>query len=110
MTIRWNGDAIKAKALEAAKVSVDLVMSEAVAYAKQNHPGWHNQTGAAEGSVQVVSFAQEEGDRVRGTWGSVAVDYVIWLELKHGSFLRSSASANYPHLRQYIADRMKAAS
>lgn len=104
MSVDWKGNEVKARALKAAKWGVDKVMSEAVISAKNNHPGWHNVTGTAEGSVNIVTFAQEDRDLVRGLWGSAAVHYVIWLELKHGSFLRSAAAATYPKLKDYIKE------
>lgn len=107
MALKWNGDALKQKALDAARRAVDRTMSEAVVQAKNNHPGWHNITGTAEGSVNVVQFAQENGGTVRGLWGSASVDYVKWLELKHGSFLRSAAAGIYPRLAKYLREGLK---
>ena len=105
--LKWNGDAIKKKVLEAAKHGVDKTMSEAVIEAKRHHPGWKNVTGTAEGSINVVKFAEEEGQRVRGVWGSPDVDYMIWLELKHGSALRSSADKTYPRLQRHIKEAFR---
>ncbi len=106
MSLKWNGDTLLKDVLRAARRGVDKTMSEAVVTAKQSHPGWKNQTGTAEGSINVVSFAQEDGKRVRGTWGSADVDYMIWLELKHGSALRSAADKTYPKLSGYIKEAL----
>jgi hypothetical protein len=104
--LTWTGDALIKKMADAAKRGVDKTMSEAVIQAKQNHPGWNNRTGAAEGSIQVQQFAEVEGDHVKGVWGSVGIDYMIWLELNHGAALRSAADAIYPRLQQNIADAL----
>ncbi len=98
MSFRWNGDNVKRKFRQAAKDAINQTMSEAVRHGKQNHPGWKNRTGTAEGSIRIIDFAHREGSRTVGRWGSVDVDYMIWLELKHGSALRSAGDATYPKL------------
>ena len=102
--LKWNGDAIKRKWAEAAKIGVDKTMSEAVIEAKRNHPGWKNVTGFAEGSIGIVGFAEAQGSRVRGLWGSSSCSYMIWLELKHGSALRRSADTMYKRLTRNIRE------
>lgn len=96
---------------------IDKTMSDAVIYAKSNHPGWKNVTATAEGSVRVGEFAHRDGRGFVGRWGSVGGtvtiasgpdagivtdNYVIWLELKHGSFLRGAAEVTYPSLARNI--------
>ena len=73
-------------------------MAKAVGDIKGNHPGWTNITGLAEGSVRIIGFAKQSGSRVAGTWGSLGVQYVIFLEILRGSFLRRSGDRNYPML------------
>lgn len=102
MSLRWLGDDIQKKVLEATQKGIDQTMSQAVIEAKQSHPGWNNVTGTAEGSIRVVSFAAQEGERITGIWGSVDVNYMIWLELKRGSALRGAADRTYPKLRDNI--------
>lgn len=102
--LTWNGEAVKAKVTAAARVAVDRTMADAVVQAKNNHPGWKNITGTAEGSIRIVTFAEQAGRIVRGLWGSASVVYMIWLELKHGSALRASADATYPRLKQYLRE------
>ena len=102
MSLKWNGPEIQKRVMDAAKRGVDKTMSLAAISAKQGHPGWKNITGTAEGSIRIVAFTQEDGKNVRGTWGSADVDYMIWLELKHGSALRSAADKEYPRLRDHI--------
>ncbi len=98
----WNGDDVKAKVLAAAEKGIDKTMAAAVRDTKGSHPGWKNITGLAEGSVRIVKFATRQGNRVSGQWGSLGVKYVIFLELKHGSFLRMSGDRNYPMLAGVI--------
>ncbi len=106
MSFRWNGDKVKRKARRAAKDAINETIAEAVRHAKQNHPGWKNRTGTAEGSIRVIEFAHREGNRTVGLWGSIGVDYMIWLELKHGAALRSAGDATYPKLADHIRRAM----
>ncbi len=107
MAFRWFGDKVKRKARRAAKDAINETMAEAVRHAKRkrNHPGWKNRTGTAEGSIRIIEFAHREGSRTVGLWGSIGVDYMIWLELKHGSALRSAGDATYSNFK----DRLRAA-
>ena len=103
MPLNWQGDAVIKKMLGAQKKGVDAILAACVLSAKNNHPGWQNVTATAEGSVRIVKFADRlAAGRIGGVWGSVDVDYVIWLELNHGSFLRRAARANYPRLASKI--------
>ncbi len=116
MSFRWNGNKVKRKARRAAKDAINETIAEAVRHAKQNHPGWKNRTGTAEGSIRVIEFAHREGNRTvglwgsigvdYGLWGSIGVDYMIWLELKHGAALRSAGDATYPKLADHIRRAM----
>jgi hypothetical protein len=106
--LNWNGPAVIEKAQSAAIRAINRTMAETVVQAKNNHPGWKNVTSAAEGSVQVVQFAETQSNGVtRGRWGSVGVGYVLWLELKHGAFLRRAADVVYPRLPHYIKEYFK---
>lgn len=105
--LKWNGDEIKRKVLEASKHGINATMSKAAIQAKRNHPGWRNRTGTAEGSVRITKFAEPRGNIVAGQWGSIGVNYVIWLELKHGSFLRNAAAKTYPSLKGEIQRALK---
>jgi hypothetical protein len=107
-SLKWNGDAIKAKALAAAKHGVNKTMSEAVQQFKRNHPGWRNVTGLAEGSVDVTQFAKRDARGVMGQWGSRGVAYMLPLEFLRGSALRNAAGATYPRLKDNIQAAFKA--
>lgn len=107
MALKWYGPRIAAKTVRAAKAGVNETMSQAVLYAKRNHPGWQNRTGKAEGSINVYQLAEQRGSVIVGLWGSRNVLYMLWLELKHGSALRSSAAVNYPKLAANIRKHFK---
>jgi hypothetical protein len=98
----WSGDKISKKFARASEKAVNEVMEAAVKTAKFNHPGWKNITTLAEGSVQIIKFAKFSNGVVVGLWGSKNVNYVIWLELNHGSFLRRSADVEYPKLGRLL--------
>lgn len=108
--LKWKGDVLKKKVVEAQKWGIDKVMSECVIGTKgnSNHPGWINRTGTAEGSVRIVRKAQRVGKYIVGVWGSVGFKYVLFLELYHGSFLRSAADAKYKNLAGHIKSRLNA--
>lgn len=102
----WLGDAVLAKTRKAARDGVNITMSQAIITTKDNHPGWVNQTGNAEGSIQILEQAKQVGDGAQGEWGSIGVNYMIWLELNHGAALRNSAAVNYPSLAMNIRRAM----
>lgn len=98
----WRGDQVVRAVEKAAKLGIDQTMSRCVIDAKQNHSGWNNRTGAAEGSMRMLQQAEPSGNQIKGKWGSMGIFYMIWLELNHGSALRSSADRNYPSLKGRI--------
>ena len=93
----WNGDKISKDIEDRARKAIDRKLSKAVIEAKSNHKGWKNVTGTAEGSVRVQQFAKRRGNLILGSWGSVAVNYVLALEIHHGSFLRRAGARVYGH-------------
>lgn len=117
MSIKWRGAAVLARVENATKRGIDKTMAEAVVNAKSNHPGWKNVTGTAEGSVRIGQFAERDAAGFVGRWGSVGGtltregrsqgNYVIFLELKHGSFLRNAAARTYRRLAGYIKDGLR---
>jgi hypothetical protein len=106
----FEGERVKERMREAARKGIDEIMASCVIYAKQNHPGWKNVTSTAEGSVRIVSFAQPRGEGFSGMWGSADVDYVIWLELNHGSFLRNAGDVFYRQLPGAIREHFEASA
>ena len=106
LRLTWYGDVIKLRVGDAAKRGVDDTMAAAALSAKGNHPGWRNITTTAEGSVTIITPAHDVPGAVRGVWGSRGVNYVVWLELKHGAFLRNAAGQHYPSLGHRIAQHM----
>jgi HK97 gp10 family phage protein len=109
MPLRWRGPEVAARVTKAAIWGVDKTLADCVPYAKRNHP-WKNVTGTAEGSIRVVQPATPEGlGVVVGRWGSVTVNYFIFLELGTSRMparpiLRPTADVMYPRLRAYIRE------
>jgi hypothetical protein len=85
MNLDWKGDALKAKYRKAAITGVNVTMAQCTNHAKRNHP-WKNQTGVLEGGISIQTFAQAEGQGVRGTWGVFDVAYALAQEL--GAIIR----------------------
>lgn len=104
MTVRlkWFGPRVAKKMERASIKGVNATMATAAIQAKRNHKGWINQTGKAEGSITITEAAKPVGQHVEGHWGSKAVNYMIWLELKHGGALRAAAAIIYPLLGRNI--------
>ena len=94
-SLQWNGEKIKKDIEDRATKAIDRKLSKAVIEAKQNHKGWQNRTGTAEGSVRVQEWAKRRGNVILGSWGSIGVGYVLTLELYRGSFLRRAAAKIY---------------
>jgi len=93
--------------IAASKRGIDDVLAAAVNEAKQNHPGWRNITGTAEGSMAIQQPAHEDRRGVVGRWGSMGVLYMIFLEILHGSALRHAADVTYPSLGRRIKEHLR---
>ena len=100
--LNWKGDQVAEKVQAAEIAGLNDTAAACVTEAKNNHPGWNNVTSTAEGSVAIWEPARRVGTFSRVIWGSRGVKYVIWLELKHGSFLRNAADKVYPSLQRRI--------
>lgn len=96
--IVWRGDEVRRAVEEAAKLAIDQTTSASVIDAKDNHPGWNNVSGNADGSIRTIAQAVRKGRLIVGEWGSKGVNYMMPLEVLHGSALRTSADRNYPSL------------
>ncbi len=79
-TLDWNGPAITAKLRAAQITGVNGTMGACVSRAKSSHH-WQNRTGTLEGGIDIVDYAQAEGDGVRGVWGVRDVRYALIHEL-----------------------------
>ena len=88
--LKWKGDIVAKRVKRAAEIGINDTMARSVTLAKQSHPGWRNVTGTAEGSIRIVEKAKQERGSIFGRWGSAAVHYFLYLELYHGSALRSA--------------------
>ena len=86
--LQWYMHAADPRIGQAAAEAVNEIMEEAVQYAKSNHPGWNNRTGAAEASIQVLDEAIPTAPE--GNWGSDGVYYFLFLELNRGAALRNA--------------------
>ena len=106
--IEWHGDRIQANVDRAAKHSLNALMSRCVIRAKRYHPNWQNRTGTAEGSVTIIQYSTPKGKRIYGAWGSRGAHYAIYLEARHGPWMRDSADRNYPNFGQIMVDTVKA--
>lgn len=80
-TFKWNGDAIKRRAIAASALGIDKTMSECVADARTGHPSYPpasepgeryaNRTNFAIMATDIMEPAVDTGDgRVKGRWGS----------------------------------------
>lgn len=111
MSDGWHGDQVLARLHAAQQLAIDEIMAACVIYAKQHHPGWKNISGFAEGSIRILATAQPDpAGGYSGQWGSAECDYMVWLELKHGSALRNAADILYPQLEARVAAHFQAAA
>ena len=106
--LKWRGAAVTKRVKRASVIGVNDVMSRSVIQAKLNHPGWINRSGLAEGSIDIVEFAKMTRGAIYGRWGSKGVHYFLYLELHHGSALRSAGAKLYPQLGKRIKAALKA--
>ena len=93
--LEWKGEQVKRRMEQSIIGAFNETMVNCVTVAKSDHRGWQNRTGTAEGSIQMRP-AKKVGSFILGLWGSFDVNYVIFLEIHHGSFLRRAADLIYP--------------
>ena len=99
--LKWHAALLEHEVVQSARAAIDRTMIECVNHSKRNHPNWQNRTGTAEGSVRILFRARRIGrGLVGGEWGSAGTDYAIFLELKHGPWLRGARDAEYPNLNK----------
>ena len=87
-------------------------LAASVISAKQNHPGWKNVTGTAEGSIAMQPMEKISPTRYRGLFGSFDVFYFKFLELGtrfiHADFtLRRAADAEFPRVGKRVQSHMR---
>lgn len=102
----WKGKDVSDKTWAAVQYAMNDTTAAAAIFAKQNHPGWQNRTGTAEGSIR-GDPARREGDRMIALFGSFDVNYFIWLEIgtrfREGDHtLVRAADAEFPKLPERI--------
>ncbi len=100
----WKGKQVAQRVRQASADGINETLALCVHHGKDNHPGWNNQTGNAEGSIRVVDVA--EAATLIGRWGSVGVVYFRRLELLHGRALLSTADVLYGELAGNIRRRL----
>lgn len=105
----WKGALVSKRVGAASAAAINETLAECVAEAKNHHPGWKNITATAEGSVRVIEPASGAmlGARIVGKWGSVGVDYMLFLEYLHGHALTQAAETQYPSLETRIGRRLR---
>lgn len=108
MSLKWRGEAIKRRAIEAAKWGIDATTAACVVEAKQKVPV---RTATLQGSIQMRP-AKERGDDVVGLWGSWNVDYALYVEkgtsrMAAQPYLRPAADHQYPKLAGRIKRRFR---
>lgn len=82
-------------------------LAQSVIQAKQNHPGWKNVTGAAEGSIALRGMQESGGGHFKGQFGSYGVIYFKWLEIgteRHNAdhTIRRAADVTFPHVWENV--------
>lgn len=79
-SLTWTGDAVTKKLRQAQIHGVNRTMAASVQHAKSNHE-WQNRTGVLEGGIDIVDYAVEVPEGVRGVWGVQDVVYALAQEL-----------------------------
>jgi hypothetical protein len=92
--------------------AIDDTTAAAAIYAKQNHPGWNNRTGTAEGSIRFEPARKLATGKYRGSFGSYDVNYFIYLELgargRPGDrTLQRAADVEFPTLGRRLREVMR---
>lgn len=103
----WHGSDVERRVMEASAKGIDDTMAACANSAKNDHPGWNNITGTAEGSIAILQPARKSGNAIAGIWGSMGVRYMIFLEILHGAALRGAADRNYPSLKKRIQAHLR---
>jgi len=76
----WRGREVTEKMRAAQKLGVNATMGACVVTSKSSHE-WQNRTGVLEGGIDIVDYATEDSEGVRGTWGVRDVVYALIHEL-----------------------------
>jgi hypothetical protein len=100
----WLGDEVRARVERAAKRAVDRTTEAAAQHARDNHPGWRSVTGTAEGSIGTIP-ARLLKRVIRGsvTGGEGEAFYLLILEVKKGSALRTAGDVQFPSVQARLA-------
>ena len=102
-SLNWKGPLIIEKIRQAQPAAIAAITSAAAGTAAANTPV---DTGRAQRSVQALP-ATRHGTRTGARWGSFAVPYYIFLELR-ANMLRNAADEHYPNLAAALASHLQA--
>lgn len=106
----WLGADVEQRVEKASKRAIDRTTEATAASARAHHPGWHTVTGLAEGSIG-TNPARLQARRIRGnvTGGAGDAFYLLILEVKKGSALRTAADVNFPDVQFRLAEEYELA-
>ena len=102
-SLNWNAPRIVAKIRQAAPAAIAEITTAAASTAAENTPV---DTGRAQRSVKAQP-AKRLSNRTGARWGSRAVPYYIFLELR-ANMLRNAADEHYPNLAAALASHLQA--
>ena len=97
--LTWLGDALEKRVEGAAKRAIDRTTERPRRVRASNHPGWKTITGTAEGSIG-TNPARLQKRIIRGnvTGGAGDAFYLLILEVRNGSALRTAGDVNFPEV------------
>ena len=105
--LEWKGDKLLERVAGIVPRAMDDTTAAASIQAKGDHPGWHNRTGTAEGSIRGEPARRFGPTLWRALFGSFDVNYFLWLEIgargRAGDrTLQRAADREFPRLGQRI--------
>jgi len=108
--VTWKGDALKRQLHDAEVGALTDTAAAAAERARSSHPGWRNETGATEASIE-ASAARRESSGAVATFGS-KLRHFLYLEIGYRGrpgdhTLRRAADVEGGHIGQRIAARTR---
>lgn len=101
----WLGDEIQRRVQTASRRAINRTTEATAQFARDNHPGWKNVTGTAEGSIG-TNPARLQKRRIIGsvTGGAGDAFHLLILEVKNGSALRNAGDTVFPEVGPNLED------
>lgn len=101
----WLGKDIQKRVEKASMRAIDRTTEATAEHARNHHSGWKSITGTAEGSIG-TNPARVQKKRIIGnvTGGAGEAYYLMILEVKNGSALRTAADTNFPALGKRLEE------